>query len=157
MKTKYENVNNLKVSNDLLTFVNQELLNDTNISPEKFWSGFDIVVHELEPKNKELLEIRENIQKKIDDWHIKNKGNENVTTSTTIPNVPSDPIIIFVKSMLCESLTITDAILFVFPPLKTLPIPQKTNGIIIIATKTPANLLLENPHNLFNISIYFIY
>ncbi len=52
MKTKYENVNNLKVSNDLLTFVNKELLNDTNISPEKFWSGFDKTVHELAPKNK---------------------------------------------------------------------------------------------------------
>ena len=76
MKTKYENVKNLKVAKELLSFVNNELLKDTNITSEKFWSGFDIVVHELEPKNKELLEIRENIQKKIDDWHIKNKGNE---------------------------------------------------------------------------------
>ena len=76
MKTKYENVKNLKVAKELLSFVNNELLKDTNITSEKFWSGFDIVVHELEPKNKELLGIRENIQKKIDDWHIKNKGNE---------------------------------------------------------------------------------
>ena len=76
MKTKYENVKNRKVAKELLSFVNNELLKDTNITSEKFWSGFDIVVHELEPKNKELLEIRENIQKKIDDWHIKNKGNE---------------------------------------------------------------------------------
>ena len=76
MKTKYENVKNLKVAKELLSFVNNELLKDTNITSEKFWSGFDIVVHELEPKNKELLKIRENIQKKIDDWHIKNKGNE---------------------------------------------------------------------------------
>ena len=76
MKTKYENVKNLKVAKELLSFVNNELLKDTNITSEKFWSGFDIVAHELEPKNKELLGIRENIQKKIDDWHIKNKGNE---------------------------------------------------------------------------------
>ena len=76
MKTKYENVNNLKVSNDLLTFVNKELLNDTNISPEKFWSGFDKTVHELAPKNQELLKVREDLQKKIDAWHIKNKGNK---------------------------------------------------------------------------------
>ena len=76
MKTKYENVKNLKVAKELLSFVNNELLKDINITSEKFWSGFDIVVHELEPKNKELLKIRENIQKKIDDWHIKNKGNE---------------------------------------------------------------------------------
>ena len=76
MKTKYENVNNLKVSSDLLTFVNKELLNDTNVSPEKFWSGFDKTVHELAPKNQELLKVREDLQKKIDDWHIKNKGNK---------------------------------------------------------------------------------
>ena len=76
MKTKYENVNNLKVSSDLLTFVNKELLNDTNISPEKFWSGFDKTVHELAPKNQELLKVREDLQKKIDDWHKKNKGNK---------------------------------------------------------------------------------
>tara|TARA_Y100001970_G_scaffold223731_1_gene275504 strand:+ start:5869 stop:8043 length:2175 start_codon:yes stop_codon:yes gene_type:complete len=76
MKTEYENVKNLKVAKELLSFVNNELLKDTNITSEKFWHGFDIVVHELEPKNKELLKIRENIQKRIDDWHIKNKGNE---------------------------------------------------------------------------------
>ena len=64
MKIKYENVNNLKVSNDLLTFVNKELLNDTDISSEKFWSGFDKTVHELAPKNKELLKVREDLQKK---------------------------------------------------------------------------------------------
>ena len=76
MKTNYENVKNLKVAKELLSFVNNELLKDTNITSEKFWSGFDIVAHELEPKNKELLKIRDDIQKKIDDWHIKNKGNE---------------------------------------------------------------------------------
>jgi malate synthase len=64
----------LKVSEELLSFVNNELLKDTDISPEKFWLGFDKAVHELAPKNKELIKIRENLQKKIDDWHIKNKG-----------------------------------------------------------------------------------
>ena len=77
MSTKYQKVNNLKVSGDLLSFVNNELLKGTLISPEKFWSGFDEVVHELSPKNKKLIEIRENLQKKIDQWHIDNKGKEN--------------------------------------------------------------------------------
>ena len=76
MNTKFENVNNLKISGKLLKFVNEELLKDTNISPEKFWSGFDKTVHDLAPKNNELLKIREDLQKKIDDWHIKNKGNK---------------------------------------------------------------------------------
>ena len=74
MTTNYQNVNNLKISKDLLTFVNNELLENTNITADKFWLGFDKAIHELAPKNKELLQIRENLQKKIDDWHIKNKG-----------------------------------------------------------------------------------
>ena len=76
MKINYQTVNNLKVSQNLLSFVNNELLKDTNISPEKFWSGFDKSVHELAPKNKELIDIRKSLQKKIDAWHIKNKSNE---------------------------------------------------------------------------------
>ena len=74
MSINYQNVNNLKISKDLLTFINNELLNDTSILPENFWLGFDKAVHELAAKNKELLQIRENLQKKIDNWHIKNKG-----------------------------------------------------------------------------------
>ena len=51
MPSKYISVNNLKVSEPLLSFVNDELLKDTNISPEKFWLGFDSTVHELAKKN----------------------------------------------------------------------------------------------------------
>ena len=76
MNKKYQNVNNLKVSDELLSFVNDELLKETSISPEKFWQGFDNMVHELSPLNKKLIEKREILQKKIDDWHIKNRGAE---------------------------------------------------------------------------------
>ena len=76
MSKNYQNVNNLKISEELLSFVNKELLKDLDISSEKFWEGFDKAVHYLAPQNKELIQIRENLQKKIDDWHINNKGNE---------------------------------------------------------------------------------
>ncbi len=76
MSKNYQNVNNLKISEELLSFVNKELLKDLDISSEKFWEGFDKAVHDLAPRNKDLIQIRENLQKKIDDWHIKNKGNE---------------------------------------------------------------------------------
>ena len=76
MQEKYININSLKVSENLAKFIREELLEDLNISPEKFWTGFEKVVKELAPKNKELINIRENLQKKIDEWHIKNKGNE---------------------------------------------------------------------------------
>ena len=74
MKKRYTKINNLSVSNELLNFVNEELLKGTKILPEKFWSGFDKAIHELTPKNKKLIEIREDLQKKIDAWHINNKG-----------------------------------------------------------------------------------
>ena len=76
MKNNYEEVNNLKISSKLLKFVNDEILKDTDISPKKFWSDFDQIVHELAPLNKNLLDKRQDLQKKIDDWHIKNKGKE---------------------------------------------------------------------------------
>ena len=74
MKINYVDIKNLKVSTNLAKFVNEELLKDLDITPEKFWSGFDECVHELAPKNIELLKKREVLQKKIDEWHIKNKG-----------------------------------------------------------------------------------
>ncbi len=76
MQKMYTKVNNLKISNKLLNFVNNDLLNNTNISPDDFWKGFDQVVHELAPKNKELLKTRSDLQKKIDNWHISNKSND---------------------------------------------------------------------------------
>ena len=76
MKEKFIKINNLSVDKILADFIDNELLLDTNISPKKFWDGFDRVVHELAPKNKELLEIRETLQKEIDLWHKKNKFEE---------------------------------------------------------------------------------
>ena len=75
MNNNYEEVNNLKISSKLLKFVNDEILKDTDVSPKKFWSDFDQIVHELAPINKNLLDKRQDLQK-IDDWHIKNKGKE---------------------------------------------------------------------------------
>jgi len=76
MEKKYTKINNLSVSNVLLNFVNTELLNNTKISTEKFWFGFDKAVHELAPINKQLIKTREDLQKKIDTWHLANKSNK---------------------------------------------------------------------------------
>ena len=76
MKEKYISINNLKVSEILFNFINDELLKDTKIAKEDFWKGFDKAVHELAPINKDLLKKRDIIQRQIDEWHIKNKGNQ---------------------------------------------------------------------------------
>tara|TARA_Y100000741_G_scaffold343089_1_gene306619 strand:- start:3224 stop:5374 length:2151 start_codon:yes stop_codon:yes gene_type:complete len=76
MKKQYTKINNLSVSSELLNFVNDELLQNIQLPIEKFWLDFDKAIHELTPRNKELIKIREDLQKKIDEWHIKNKGNK---------------------------------------------------------------------------------
>ena len=76
MKNQFIKINNLSVDKKLADFVNSELLKDTDISSKNFWYGFDKVVHELAPKNRELLEKRNNLQKEINLWHIKNRSNE---------------------------------------------------------------------------------
>ena len=76
VKEKYIKIKNLSISSNLLNFINNELLKDTKISPDKFWTGLDKTVHELAPKNKKLIQTREELQKKIDNWHIRNKSNE---------------------------------------------------------------------------------
>ena len=76
MRERYIKINNLKVSEELSKFINDELLKDTSVTIEKFWSGLEKALNELVPKNRELIKFRENLQKKIDGWHIKNKGKE---------------------------------------------------------------------------------
>ena len=72
MQEKYIKINNLQVSKKLSNFVNDELLKNTNISSENFWLGLEKTLDALAPKNKELIKFREELQKKIDDWHINN-------------------------------------------------------------------------------------
>ena len=67
-------INNLKVDENLLDFVDNEAIPGTGIDPKKFWSDFDKSIHELSPKNKELIQKRNDIQKKIDQWHLSKKG-----------------------------------------------------------------------------------
>ena len=76
MSINYQKINNLKVSEKLLNFVNNDLLKDVNISPSKFWSSFNKIAHDLSDRNKELIQIREKMQKKIDNWHIDNREKE---------------------------------------------------------------------------------
>ena len=76
MQEKYIKINNLQVSEKLSNFVNDELLKNTNVSSENFWLGLEKTLDDLAPKNKELIKLREDLQKKINDWHIKNKVKE---------------------------------------------------------------------------------
>ena len=66
--------NGLKINSKIFEFINKEVLPGTKIDSDDFWNKFEKVVHELSPINKNLIEKREIIQKKIDEWHKNNKG-----------------------------------------------------------------------------------
>jgi malate synthase len=67
---------NLTISSVLFEFIDKEVIPGTDINIDEFWKKFDSAVHELAPINKTLIEKREAIQKKIDVWHLANKGKD---------------------------------------------------------------------------------
>ncbi len=68
--------NGLKINSTLLEFINNEVIPGTKVNADEFWTKFSKVAHDLAPLNKKLIEKRENIQKKIDNWHKANKGEQ---------------------------------------------------------------------------------
>ena len=64
----------LTVARDLYNLVNDEILANSAISAEQFWSGLDKAAHKLAPKNLDLLQKRTKLQKQIDEWLQANSG-----------------------------------------------------------------------------------
>lgn len=64
----------LQVAQALYDFVNNEALPGTGVTSEQFWAGFDAIVHDLAPKNRDLLAKRDAIQEQIDAWHRERQG-----------------------------------------------------------------------------------
>ena len=74
MTEKYVEIGNLSISENLLNFINKEVLPGTGISQKRYWSGFDEMAHQLAPKNRDLIDVRRKLQLEIDRWHLKNKN-----------------------------------------------------------------------------------
>ncbi len=64
----------LQVATPLVRFIDDQVLPGTGITPEKFWAGFDAIVHDLAPKNVALLAERDRLQAALDDWHRAHPG-----------------------------------------------------------------------------------
>lgn len=64
----------LKVDQELATFIDTQALVGTGVTPEVFWGGLADMVATFGPKNRALLQKREEMQSQIDDWHIARKG-----------------------------------------------------------------------------------
>jgi len=65
---------NLKVDAKLAALVKDEIAPGTGVDVAAFWASFDKLMSDLGPKNAALLKKRDDLQKKIDDWHLANKG-----------------------------------------------------------------------------------
>ncbi len=64
----------LSIARPLYELVANEIAPGTGVKPEKFWSALEAIVRDLGPKNRELLEKREALQSKLDEWHRQRKG-----------------------------------------------------------------------------------
>jgi malate synthase len=64
----------LKVARSLHQMIEREALPGTGIAPDTFWAGLSALVHELGPRNRELLARRDALQAQIDAWHQARRG-----------------------------------------------------------------------------------
>ena len=66
----------MQVSGELKSFLENEVLDGLDISPEHFWSSLESILAEFGPRNKALLDKREVIQSQIDEWHLARKNTD---------------------------------------------------------------------------------
>jgi len=64
----------LQVESQLAAFIEAQALPGTGVEAAAFWDGLSRLVHDFGPKNRALLDTREAMQARIDDWHKARAG-----------------------------------------------------------------------------------
>ncbi|GAA3870756.1 malate synthase G [Celeribacter arenosi] len=70
----YVDKSGLQVDQQLADFIENEALDGIGVEKDAFWRGLAGLVGDFAPRNRELLDKRESIQKQIDDWHVGRQG-----------------------------------------------------------------------------------
>lgn len=74
MMGEYVQVGRLQVAKLFYEFIVEEVLPNSQVDPRKFWGDFEQLINELTPKNKALLEKRDELQEKINEWHKQHRS-----------------------------------------------------------------------------------
>ncbi|MHB1143433.1 MAG: malate synthase G [Thiobacillus sp.] len=64
----------LSIAQPLYDLVRDEIAPGTGISSDRVWQGFANILRELTPRNRALLARRDELQARIDAWHLERKG-----------------------------------------------------------------------------------
>jgi malate synthase len=64
----------IRIDEELYRLVRDEIAPGTHIDPDGFWASLASIVRDLGPKNRQLLERRDKLQREIDSWCLARKG-----------------------------------------------------------------------------------
>lgn len=74
MPAAYERIGDIEVDCELHRFVNEEALPGTGLETDPFWRGFAALLARFAPRNAALLARRDELQARIDAWHLSHPG-----------------------------------------------------------------------------------
>ena len=74
MNIEYIEIENIKIAKPLYDLVEQEIIPNTGINTNHFWTSFGSIINDLEPDNRSLLNKRTDIQNNINSWHDNQKS-----------------------------------------------------------------------------------
>ena len=72
--TERQAINGLQIASELVDFIENHALPGTGVAAADFWSGLSDLIHDFGLENRDLLQNREDLQAKIDAWHVEHRG-----------------------------------------------------------------------------------
>ena len=64
----------LQIDQTLFDFIEGQALPGTGVEADAFWSALSTLAHDFGPRNAALLGTRDDLQQKIDEWHIRHRN-----------------------------------------------------------------------------------
>src|SRR5256885_11205100 len=74
LRLNYVRIGSLSVAKALDEFIEREATPGTSISAEAFWSGFAELLRDCGTRNRQLLQVRDELQSRIDQYHRERSG-----------------------------------------------------------------------------------